>query len=31
VFDLIMRFLGPKGIKDVITCKVPKGLHALIP
>ncbi len=28
-FHLIMRFLGAKGIKDVITCKMPKGLGAL--
>jgi len=31
LFHLIMRFLGAKGIKDVITCKVPKGLASLIP
>jgi digeranylgeranylglycerophospholipid reductase len=31
VFHLVMSFLGPKGIKDVITCKVPKGLGALFP
>jgi flavin-dependent dehydrogenase len=28
-FNLIMRFLGAKGIKDVITCKMPKGLGRL--
>jgi len=30
LFDLVMRFLGTNGIKDVITCKVPKGLGPLI-
>ena len=29
-FHLIMRFLGAKGIKDIITCRVPKGLGPLI-
>jgi digeranylgeranylglycerophospholipid reductase len=29
-FNLIMRFLGEKGIKDVITCRVPKGLRGLV-
>ena len=29
-FDLIMRFLGAKGIKDIITCRVPKRLSPLI-
>jgi len=30
IFHLIMRVLGTKGIKDVITCKVPRGLGVLI-
>lgn len=30
LFHLIMRFLGTNGIKDVITCKVPKALGLLI-
>ncbi len=30
LFHLVMRFLGTKGIKDVITCKVPKGLGLMI-
>jgi digeranylgeranylglycerophospholipid reductase len=30
LFHLIMRFLGTNGIKDVITCKVPKALRPLI-
>jgi digeranylgeranylglycerophospholipid reductase len=29
-FDLIMRFLGANGIKDVITCRAPKGLGGLV-
>jgi len=29
-FHLIMRFLGAKGIKDIITCRVPKRLGLLI-
>jgi digeranylgeranylglycerophospholipid reductase len=29
-FHLMMRFLGSKGIKDVITCKAPKGLGPLL-
>jgi len=31
LFHLIMRLLGTNGIKDVITCKVPKALGPLIP
>ena len=30
LFHLVMRFLGTNGIKDVITCRVPKGLGTLI-
>jgi digeranylgeranylglycerophospholipid reductase len=30
LFHLVMRFLGTNGIKDVITCKVPKRLGLLI-
>jgi digeranylgeranylglycerophospholipid reductase len=30
MFHVILRVLGTKGIKDVITCRVPKGLSPLI-
>ncbi len=30
LFHFVMRFLGTNGIKDVITCKVPKGLGLMI-
>jgi geranylgeranyl reductase family protein len=30
LFHLVLRFLGTNGIKDVITCRVPKGFGALI-
>jgi len=30
LFHLVMRFLGTNGIKDVITCRAPKGLGPLI-
>jgi digeranylgeranylglycerophospholipid reductase len=30
MFHLVMRMLGTKGIKNVITCKAPKGLGPLI-
>jgi hypothetical protein len=29
-FHLIMRFLGAKGIKDIITCRIPKRLGPLM-
>ena len=31
VFHLMLKILGTRGIKDVITCKVPRGLGLLIP
>lgn len=27
LFHLLLRFLGTQGIKDVITCRAPRGLH----
>jgi len=30
LFHLVLRVLGTKGIKDVITCRVPKGFGALV-
>ncbi len=27
LFHLLLRFLGTQGIKDVITCRTPRGLH----
>ena len=30
VYDLILKMLGTQGIKDVITCRVPRGLGLLI-
>jgi digeranylgeranylglycerophospholipid reductase len=30
MFHVVLRVLGTKGIKDVITCRVPKGLSPLI-
>ena len=29
-FHMLLRFLGTQGIKDVITCRAPKGLGALV-
>jgi len=30
LFHLMLKILGTKGIKDVITCRVPRGLGLLV-
>jgi hypothetical protein len=30
LFDLMLRILGTRGIKDVITCRAPRGLKRFL-